>query len=168
MAVQGLWAVWLPYHTLPHCELDHTASGQGAGPCLDWFGMSSGDYDGTDDYEAVAARDERRARAALRHERHATEAERAAERRADESEAALRRSVSRVKLRTHAVASRVECANHYTDTHPCDCAEAEGRAVKLAVAAARLVEMPCGHTVPSDPLRPDWCSACERLTGGVE
>lgn len=40
--------------------------------------------------------------------------------------------------------------------------------LKLAVAAARLVEMPCGHTVPSNPLRPDWCSACERLTGGVE
>lgn len=32
----------------------------------------------------------------------------------------------------------------------------------------RLVEMPCGHTVPSNPLRPDWCSTCERLTGGVE
>jgi hypothetical protein len=56
----------------------------------------SGEYDGTDDYEAVAARDERRARArraALRVER----TEREAARRADDAEAALRRTVARLK-----------------------------------------------------------------------
>jgi hypothetical protein len=134
--------------------------------------MSNGDCDGTADHEALARREAARearleARVQASAERELAYLERAAKRdypgiaralddydereaarRADNSEAALRRSVSRLKLK------RCEAPTEYT--------------ARWAPVARRLVGMPCGHTVPANPLRPDWCSTCERLTGGVE